>query len=52
MEEHRRLAMAAAFVILLTVWSSPAMAMAAAAATEVHSLGLNCNGNANMSEEI
>ncbi|EEE65238.1 hypothetical protein OsJ_20406 [Oryza sativa Japonica Group] len=43
MEEHRRLAMAAAFVILLTVWSSPAMAMAAAAATEVHSLGLNCN---------
>uniref|UniRef100_A0A0E0DY66 Solute-binding protein family 3/N-terminal domain-containing protein n=1 Tax=Oryza meridionalis TaxID=40149 RepID=A0A0E0DY66_9ORYZ len=34
MEEHRRLAMAAAFVILLTVWSSPAMAMAAAAATE------------------
>ncbi|EEC80158.1 hypothetical protein OsI_21971 [Oryza sativa Indica Group] len=43
MEEHRRLAMAAAFVILLTIWSSPAMAMAAAAATEVHSLGLNCN---------
>uniref|UniRef100_A0A0E0A641 Ionotropic glutamate receptor C-terminal domain-containing protein n=1 Tax=Oryza glumipatula TaxID=40148 RepID=A0A0E0A641_9ORYZ len=31
MEEHCRLAMAAAFVILLTVRSSPAMAMAAAA---------------------
>lgn len=54
MEEMPRLAMGAAMLImLLTVWSSPEMAMAAsAAATVAHRLGLNGNGNANMSEEM